>query len=187
MAWSTDLVVMTRVLINDLVTPQKNTDSYLQQVVVTAGILVDSEIEFPYDYTYDIDAVTITPDPVTQEDIIFQALVPLKSACIINQGDFRSALGQGIKVRDGDSAIDTSVSFRGYRDILQFGPCASYEKLKWEIQSGKADGQSAAVIGSAVMSPFREPDIQANISVVSLFFDHFISSLNLLNNRSLRR
>lgn len=177
MAWDTNLVIMTRVLINDLSAPQKNTDSYLQQVLVTAGILADSEIEFPNDYVYDVSGITIVPDPITEQDIIFQALVPLKAACIMIQGDFRLALGQGIKVRDGDSAIDTSVSFRGYKDILQFGPCAVYEQLKWDIQSGKSDGQSAAVIGSAVMSPFREPDVLNNITTVSLFFDSFASTL----------
>ncbi len=179
MAWDTDLVIMLRVLISDLNIPQKNTDSYLQQVLVTAGIIVDSELKFAVDYTYDIGAITISPDPIAEEDIVFQALIPLKAACIINQGDFRIALGQGIKVRDGDSAIDTSVSFRGYKDILEFGPCASYERLKWDIQSGKADGQSAEFIGGAVMSPFREPGVLNNITTVSLFFDNFVSALNI--------
>ena len=44
MTWENDLVVMTRVLINDLNAPQKNTSTYLEQVLVTAGIIVDSEI-----------------------------------------------------------------------------------------------------------------------------------------------
>jgi hypothetical protein len=186
MAWETDLTIMLRVLINDLNTPQKNTDAYLQQVLVTAGVLVDSEIKFTTDYTYDVGNITISPDPITEEDIIFQALVPLKSACIIIQGDFRTALGQGIRVRDGDSAIDTSVSFRGYKDILQFGPCAVYERLKWDIQSGKADGQSAEFIGSAVMSPYREPNVLNNITTVSLFFDNFASTLGRISNRFTR-
>lgn len=186
MAWETDLVLMTRVLINDLNVPQKNTDSYLQQVLVTAGILSDSEIEFLVDYTYSVSGSTITPDPIAQVDIVFQALVPLKAACIVTQGEFRLALQQGIKVRDGDSSIDTSVGFRGYRDILSLGPCAVYERLKWDIQSGRSDGQSAAIIGSAVMSPFRGPDVQANISTINLFFDSFASALGVINNRSFR-
>ena len=133
MAWTTDLVLMERVLISDLNSPQVYTDEYLQRVLVTAGFLVDAEVTFAYDYAYDINLLTIVPDPVISEDSDFVALVPLKAACILIQGAFKQALGQGIKVRDGDSAIDTSVSFRGYRDILELGPCAAYEKLKWSL------------------------------------------------------
>jgi hypothetical protein len=185
-AWEIDLVTMTRVLINDLNTPQKNTDAYLQQVLVTAGIIADSEIAFPFDYTYDVTAITITPDPVSSGDVIFQALVPLKAACIIVHGDFRLALTQGIKVRDGDSAIDTSVSFRGYRDILELGPCAAFEKLKSDIQSGRAEGKNAGEIGAAVMSPFREANVEGTVSTISLFFDRFASTLTSIANRNRR-
>lgn len=183
MTWDVDLVIMLRVLINDLKTPQKNTDAYLQQVLVTAGIMVDSEIAFNYAYEYDISAITIAPDPITNQDIIFQALVPLKAACIMTQGDFRLALSQGIKVRDGDSSVDTSVGFRGYRDILQFGPCAVYDKLKWDIQSGKSNGQTAEFVGGAVMSPYRAADVQGNINDVVSFFDIFASSMGYSDNR----
>ncbi len=178
MDWQTNLTLMVRVLINDLALPQKNTDDYLQQVIVTAGIIVDPEITFPFDYSYDIEAVTITPDPVVKNDIFFQSLVPLKAACIITQGNFQTALGQGIKVRDGDSAIDTTVGFRGYRDIITLGPCLSYENLKWKIESSRSRS-----VGSAVMTPFREPDIQSPISDMNSFFD----SMAVFLNRSGRR
>ena len=164
MAWTTDLVLMTRVLINDMETPQRNTDTYLSQVLVTAGVLIQGDIELPYEYTFDISGPTISPDPVTSEDRIMQALLPLKAACILNQGDMAKALGRGIRVRDGDSAIDTSVSFKGYSDILKLGPCASYERLKWQIQATNA--------GSAgfVLSPYRAPDTYES-STISWFYD----------------
>ncbi len=186
MVWTTDLVLMLRVLINDLNVPQKNTDAYLQQVLITAGIIADSEITFPFTYAYDIGAITIIPDPVVKNDALFEALVPLKAACVMTQADFRLALGQGIKVRDGDSAIDTSVSFRGYKDILQFGPCAVYTQLKDDIQSGRTDGKRGDLIGAAVMGPHRLPNSQSNVSTVSLFFDDFASTLNSLSSRSRR-
>lgn len=172
MTWDVDLVLMVRVITNDIATPQKYTDAYLQQVIVTSAILADSQIAFPITYQYDISAITISPDPIVKGDLIFQALVPLKSACILNQGNFQTAVGEGIKVRDGDSAIDTSVSFRGYRDILELGPCASYEKLLWEIQSGKSQGRSAGEIGNAVLSPFRAPGT-TGVRDISVFFDGF--------------
>jgi len=184
MAWEYDLVLMTRVLVNDLNTPQKHTDAYIQQVIVTAGILVETDVELDYNYVIDVSGVTISPDPVTEQDLMFQSLVTLKSACILTQGDFRQAVSQGIRVRDGDSMVDTSVGFRGYRDIITLGPCASYEKLKWDIQSGKSDGRSAGSVGGAVMSPARAPDTSSLISDVGLFFDSIALSLGY--NRSNR-
>lgn len=188
MSWDVNLITMLRVLINDLNAPQKNTDNYLKQVVITSAIMVDSEIKFANNYTYDLSAITITPDPITQQDLIFQALVPLKSACIMNQADFRLALSQGIKVKDGDSFVDTSVGFRGYRDILQFGPCSVYDRLKWDIQSGRANGQTAEFVGGVVMSPYRPANVESNISDVRSFFDrfsHFLSGNQ--NTRFCRR
>jgi len=170
MAWNIDLTLMVRVLVGDISTPQKYSDEYIQRVLVTAGLIVDAEIPFAYDYTYDISALTISPDPVVSDDLVFIALVPLKSACILTQGAFSQALGQGIKVRDGDSAIDTSVSFRGYRDILELGPCASYEKLKWSLL---ASGQST-LVGKAVLGPYRIPGGSA-LSTISWYYDQFVT------------
>jgi hypothetical protein len=165
MSWDADLILMVRVLVSDIASPQTYTDEYLERVLITAGIIVDAEIPFDYDYSYDISALTISPDPVTSEDSVFMALVPLKAACILVQGEFKQALGQGIKVRDGDSAIDTSVSFRGYRDILEFGPCAAYEKLKWSLLASSG-------IGKAVLSPYRIPGGSA-LSTISWYYDQF--------------
>ena len=168
MAWDTDLVLMTRVLVSDIDTPQTYADEYIQRVLVTAGIIVDSEVTFDYTYVYDMSALTIAPDPVTSVDSMFTALVPLKAACIITQGEFKQALGQGIKVRDGDSMIDTSVSFRGYRDILEFGPCAAYEKLKWSLlASGSGSG---AGVGKAVLGPHRISGGNAR-TTISWYYD----------------
>lgn len=170
MAWKTDLVLMTRVLVSDIDTPQTYTDEYIQRVLVTAGMIVDAEIVFDYVYVYDIGDLTIVPDPVTSNDSIFIALVPLKAACVIIQGEFKKALGQGIKVRDGDSMIDTSVSFRGYRDILEFGPCVAYEKLKWSLMaSGSGSG---AGVGKAVLGPHRISGGNSQ-STISWYYDKF--------------
>jgi len=180
MAWTTDLVMMLRVLVSDVATPQTYTDSYLSQVLVTAGVIVDAEITFAYTYSYDIGNITISPDPVVSEDAIFMALVPLKAACIINQGEFKQALGQGIKVRDGDSAIDTSVSFRGYKDIIELGPCAAYEKLKWSLI---ASGSSAASLaGRAVFGPYRTAN-GSQPSALS-WYDQFSTESNGRRDRS---
>lgn len=170
MAWGTDLVLMTRVIINDITLPQTYSDEYIQRVLITAGIQVDSEFPFPYTYTYDITELTISPDPVTNGDSLFMALIPLKAACILTQGEFKKILGRGIKVRDGDSLIDTSVSFRGYRDILEIGPCASFEKLKWSLLASGAT--SGGGVGKAVLGSYRIPN-GANPLAIAWYYDQF--------------
>jgi len=173
--WNTDLVLMVRVLINDNDTPPKYTDEYLERVLIMAGILVNIEITFDYDYTYNISSLTISPDPIVNEDSTFIALIPLKAACILIQGEFKQALGQGIKVRDGDSAIDTSVSFRGYRDILEFGPCKAYEKLKWSLLA--SDG-----IGKAVLGPYRGSGGSA-LDTIAWYYDQFALGVDSRRDR----
>jgi hypothetical protein len=171
--WKTDLVIILRVIINDVFSPQKYTDSYLQTVLVAAGILAENDIKFSVDYNFDISNIEITPDPFVIQDGAAQAILSLKAACLLTQAEFKAALGQGIRIRDGDSVIDTSVSFRGYRDILEKGPCDSYEKLKKQINSSNIDAFGA------VISPYRGPD-QIGFREVSLFFDQF----NLMNRRN---
>ncbi len=180
MAWTTDLVLMTRALIGDISTPQTYVDEYIQRVLITAAYQVDAEFVFDYAYVYDIGAVTIVPDPVTNSDFTFIALIPLKAACILNQGEYRAALGQGIKVRDGDSAIDTSVSFKGYRDILELGPCAAYEKLRWSLLASNGVGGSG--VGKAVLGPYREYNGNA-LTTISWYYDRLVTNIVSRSNR----
>jgi hypothetical protein len=167
---------MVRVLVSDIDTPQKYTDAYIQQVLVTAGIITDADFAFDYTYVYSISDLTITPDPVINNDFEFMSLVPLKAACLLTTGEFKQALGQGIKVRDGDSAIDTSVSFRGYSDILELGACKSYENLKWTLSASSG-------VGKAVLGPHRIPGGLA-LNTVSWYYDQFATGTTGRRDRS---
>jgi hypothetical protein len=181
MAWDTDLVMMVRVIVSDITSPQTYTDEYIQRVLITAGIQVDAGFAFPYNYVYDITALTISPDPVVSVDLAFMGLVPLKAACILTQGEFKQALGQGIKVRDGDSAIDTSVSFRGYRDILELGPCKAFEKLLLSLTASGGVGGSG--VGKAVFGAHRIAGGSA-LPTISWYYDQFASGFNGRRDRS---
>ena len=63
-------------------------------------------------------------------DTLFN-LVTLKSECLIAKRAHFDAAGKAIRVRDGDTEIDTSVGFGGLRDLTSGagGPCAEYEKM----------------------------------------------------------
>ena len=177
MAWTDDLVLMTRVLLNDLTEPHKQGDAQLRRTIICAGILVNKDVTLSCAYSFDITNLTITPDPVASGDTVAQALFPLKAACIVNQGQFQQALGQGIKVRDGDSMVDTSVSFRGYRDILEHGACAAYERLRWQVQA------SAASAVGAVLGPNRAPGEWAS-DTIAWFYDGLATSLSQHRRRT---
>ena len=169
MAWDTDLVMMVKALDGAIGAPPEY-DEQLKYTIVAAGILVSKEIELARDYVFDISAPAISPDPVVEGDTVAQALLPLKAVCMLQQIDFRRALRQGIKVRDGDSMVDTSVTFRGYRDILEHGACAAYERLRWQIQA------SAASAVGAVLSPSRAPGEWAP-DTITWFYDQLAASL----------
>jgi hypothetical protein len=172
-SWETDLVLMLRVLIGDLITPPKNMDAYLKRVLIAAGILVVNDIDLVQDYIFDISNITIVPDPIDTKDILAQALIPLKAACIMNQAQFQVSLSQGIRVRDGDSSLDTSVSFGGFKDILQLGPCAAYAKLVNQLSAA-----SSSLVGGAVLGAYRGPNDGA-IETVSWFYDQISERVNI--------
>jgi hypothetical protein len=65
-------------------------------------------------------------------------LILLKSECILAKRSHFDSAGKAIRVRDGDTEIDTSVGFGGLQQLTagEGGPCAEYDKalagyLKW--------------------------------------------------------
>lgn len=146
MSWDYDLVVMVRALINDIDSPQNFDDDRIQSSLLVGGLISTQDFYFSTSYSFDFSAITLTPDPTLAAtyDMTAMALFSLKAACILNQNSYTAAIGGGIKVRDGDSEVDTTGAFRGYRDILELGPCGNYSKLissksfKDSMKRGKA-------------------------------------------------
>lgn len=150
MAWENTLTTMVRHLIGDLSTTPTYDDPRIQQGIVVAGLIVAQEYSFATDYTFDIDAPEISPDPTLTAylDKEAMALFTLKTACILNLNSYQGAVGNGIKVRDGDSEVDTTGSFKGWKDIIDLGPCGAYKKLLDTLSQNKSMN-----VGKAVSTP----------------------------------
>jgi len=132
------------------------TDARLEELIVVAANLVIQEMAFSNTYTVDIAATSISPDPITQKDTVFQNMVVLKAACLADQSTLRTRAQQaGITAKVGPASISTSNSLNGYALLLEQGPCATYERLKWEYEMGDAQAQQAI---RAVLSPFVGPN-----------------------------
>jgi hypothetical protein len=175
MAWNTTLVTIVRNLINDPPSDsQKYDDGRIQEAVVIGGLLSAQDFEYEVEYIFDIDTPEISPDPTLTAtlDRVAMALFTLKAACILTMNDYQSATGSGIRVRDGDSEVDTTGSFKGYKDIITLGPCGSYDKLINSLNLKSAFGK-----GKAIMTPVNERGFYGGGGIWSSardFYDSFI-------------
>lgn len=147
--WNVELVNILRVLLDDFGTPSRHSDAYLQRVLVAAGVMVDQDIVLAQDYVFDVTAITISPDPCLVGDDVAKALLPVRAACIVNLGNYTTAIRQGISVRDGDSAVDTSVGFRGFFDLIKMGACQTYKEMLFSATSAESGANGGAVMGPA--------------------------------------
>lgn len=149
MAWQDEMVITTRVLINDLDTPYEFSDARIEQVLVVAGKYVQFDVNLDHLYTIDVITPNITPDPTVDNDSIFISLCCLKAACIIDQGTFRTkAALEGIRTSLGPASLSFGGSISGYKDIIAHGACALYDELTshWDVKNATA--------WAAVLSPF---------------------------------
>jgi hypothetical protein len=152
--WQAEFLTLLRVLIDDLSTPQSYTDKRLVQVLAVAAQLVTSELNFANNFKVDIQALTIEPSPVDRDstrDENFINLVCIKAACLIDRGETRKSVSQGIAIRDGSSSIDLRGSMDGRLKLLEKGWCAVYDDTKLEYQASR----NGTIAGAAIMTPFR--------------------------------
>ena len=151
MSWILEIPIIVRTWINDLSDNPTYSDDRLQQVIIVAGQYVTREINLDTKYTCDVINLTITPDPSLSKtrDEAFISFVALKSACILDQSTFRTkAASEGIRTSLGPASIAVGGNLKGYQAILEFGPCAMYDKLKLEHEIGNIK------YVRAVLSPF---------------------------------
>ena len=143
--WQSTSLIMLRTMLNDAgcdgvrYTPQR-----LEDLLITSAYLLPLEIHFPTTYVVDVEVRTITPDPIKQTDgDEFINFMVLKSACIADEGNFRTAaLAQGVTARLGPASLQTN-SYGQYLGTLLNVYNMSYDGSK---------------IIRAVMSPFVAND-----------------------------
>ena len=70
-------------------------------------------------------------------------IVLLQTECVIVKSIRRAATGKGIKVKDGDSSIDTTASFGGYDDVVQ-DICGELDKAIVDYKTTDPDGEAGA-------------------------------------------
>lgn len=149
MAWQDEMIITTRVLINDLNTPYEFSDARMEQVIVVAGKYVQFDVNLDHLYNIDVVSPNIDPDPTIDNDSIFISLTCLKAACIFDQGTFRTkAALEGIRTALGPANLSFGGSLTGWQAIIDHGACALYDELTshWDVKNATA--------WSAVLSPF---------------------------------
>lgn len=159
---------MVRSLINDLDRDPVYSDDKVEQAIVVAGLIVGNEFDFNVEYTFDIDNPSISPDPTSSSTYDSEAigLIALKAACMLNLNSYQKSVSNGIMVRDGDSQIDLTAGFGGFKDIILYGPCKSYEKLIQTRSTLKSMG-----LGRAVMTPVSHVDFRNDLGNLARFYD----------------
>jgi len=153
MAWGKTLVNFVRILVNDFDNDELTyTDNQLKRIIVVSANLVQQELTFDTTYTINLGSPDISPDPTVTatRDDAFTNFVALKTACKLDEYTFRAkAVLSGLRASCGNHIRMETTDYAGpFRDLLQLGPCLSYENLKRDWKFGNANTIRA------VLSPF---------------------------------
>tara|TARA_Y100000361_G_C11145440_1_gene337746 strand:+ start:53 stop:553 length:501 start_codon:yes stop_codon:yes gene_type:complete len=146
MPWKIDLVLMLRSLIGDL-DNEKFTDERLKQILVFGAYNVMNDADFSQTYSVDVGEVTISPDPISNNDTDFTTLTVYKSACILLGSEVKTEAANAISIKDGPSAID----LRGVTQNLNLmykDFCAKYDEMLNTYQYNNT------LVGQAILGPY---------------------------------
>lgn len=173
MAWESSLVTITRHLIGD-VDETVYDDSRIRMALVVAGTLCINEYDFSTDYSFNLVAPDISPDPTESDslDTAAMALFSLKAASMLDVNRYQKAMesGGGARVVDGETSVDLSTGFKGYKDIIDLGPTASYNKLLKKLSAAKSMNSFRIISTPA----YLESIDGFGTSDVPRFFDTFV-------------
>lgn len=152
MAWSTEMIIMLRHLINDLDIPPTAptySDDRLQELILVSAQQVQLEVSFFQTYSINLDTLTLTPDPSTgTRDDAFMWLVTFKCCCLLSRSELKSFSSSAWAIRDGsDIQLDpTNVVKAKQQAAAMF--CQAYEDAKWKYQ------MAVRPAGKGILGPF---------------------------------
>ena len=165
--WQNTSLIMFRTMLNDAgcdavrYPPQR-----LSDLLITAAYFLPLDINFSTAFVVDVEARTITPNPIDQTDgDEFLNFMVLRAACLADEGNFRTAaLAQGVSARLGPASLQTSNYGQYLHMLLKEGPCRTYERLV-EIYNVSYEGSKVI---RAVLSPFVSNNYDPSIQLGSL-------------------
>ena len=150
MSWEGTMSTVVRHLINDVDSSNYTfSSSRIETAILVAAQLQLMNVDFSNEYTVDVEASTLSPDPTDTEtkDNPFIALTSLRAASIILAAEIRKESGNAISIKDGPSAIDlrgvTNTLVTLYNDIS-----AKYEHALLEYRAGNS------VNGQSILGPY---------------------------------
>jgi hypothetical protein len=154
MAWDVELVAMLRVMIFDLESPYRFSDTNLKKVILTSSQMVNMDVEglFAQAYVPDIINLTLIVDPTLPEsrNNDYINLLLLKSGCFVDNANARLAARKGgVAIKEFGSSLDTRGIWQSAMKILEQGWCKNYNDALFAFQAGNSS------TGTAILSPFR--------------------------------
>lgn len=154
MPWKIDLVLMLRSIIGDL-DKAKFTDERIKQILVVGAYNVLNDADFSETYTVNVAEISISPDPIAENDTDFSTLTVYKSACILLGSEVKTEAANAISIKDGPSAIDlrgvTANLANLYNDL-----CSKYDALLKTYQYNNT------LVGQAILGPYSPGSMAVN-------------------------
>lgn len=152
-SWQDDAIPMLRILISDMdINNLTYSDDRLEQILVVAARYVLQDIDFATTYTVSVQGRTIDPDPTATEssdNTVLINLTVLKAACLTDWSTYRAKmLLAGVVAKCGPATIETLQHLDGFKELINLGPCAAYQKMVDDVMF---DGGR---ICKAILSPF---------------------------------
>lgn len=148
-SWDTTMPVILRNLLDDNGAVQAYTDERLVGILAVAAVFVSIDGDFGTTYTIDVEAETISPDPISDKS--FLSLTCLKARAMVADGEYRNAARTAIVHRDGPSQIDTKSSAEHLKAVAK-NAADDYKKALDNYNFG--DGS----LGVAIISTYNSAD-----------------------------
>jgi len=133
--WQSEMVIILRGLINDLVLPYTYDADRLEDILVISAQLINPGCDFDTVYTVDVESGSISPDPTSDRDDYFINITCLQAACLILGGETKSLAGSSFEVRDGSAMISAKEAYKATKELYD-KYCDDLAQAKLEFKAG---------------------------------------------------